>query len=119
MTYVDFVQYAAGVLLIAGSLFGALAGLGVLRLPDLYTRMHAASKAGAVGAGFILLAVALAGFDGPVALRATLGILFLLLTTPIAAHLLARAAFHVGVLPSANTNFNEMQEVGQSTPSQL
>ena len=115
MTLVDVVQYAAGVLVMAGALFGALAGLGVLRLPDLYTRMHAASKAGAVGAGFILLAVALAGFDGPVALRAILGILFVLLTTPIAAHLLARAAFHAGVMPSANTNFNEMKEVKQST----
>lgn len=115
MILVDVVQYVAGVLLLAGALFGALAGVGVLRLPDLYTRMHAASKAGAVGAGFILLAVALAGFDGPVALRAILGILFVLLTTPIGAHLLARAAFHAGVMPSANTNFNEMKEVKQST----
>lgn len=115
MTFVDLVQYAAGVLLLAGAAFGALAGFGMLRLPDLYTRMHAASKAGAVGAGFILLAVALASFDGSVALRALLGIIFVLLTTPLAAHLLARAAFHAGVMPSPNTNLTEMPEVAKST----
>ncbi|HEV7276108.1 MAG TPA: monovalent cation/H(+) antiporter subunit G [Devosiaceae bacterium] len=119
MTVVDIVQYAAGVLLLAGAAFGALAGFGMLRLPDLYTRMHAASKAGAVGAGFVLLAVALASFDGAVALRALLGILFVLLTTPLAAHLLARAAFHAGVMPSPNTNLSEMPEVPPSTTGSL
>lgn len=119
MTIVDLVQYTAGFLLLAGATFGALAGLGMLRLPDLYTRMHAASKAGAVGSGFILLAVALAGFDGPVALRALLGILFVLLTTPLAAHLLARAAYQAGVMPSPNTNLSEMPEVPSSTTDPL
>lgn len=119
MTVVDIAQYAAGILLLAGAGFGALAGFGLLRLPDLYTRMHAASKAGAVGSGFILLAVALAGFDGPVALRAFLGILFILLTTPLAAHLLARAAFQAGIRPAANTNLSEMPEVARSTSDLL
>lgn len=106
-------QYVAAFLVVLGALFSALAGLGVLRLPDLYTRMHAASKAGAVGAGLILLAVAVASFDGPVALRAVLGILFVLLTAPISAHLLARAAYHAGVQPSTNTSLNEIETIGQ------
>lgn len=117
MTIVDSVQYIGAALVVLGALFGALAGLGVLRLPDLYTRMHAASKAGAVGAGLALLAVAVVGLDGSVALRAVLGILFLLLTTPISAHLLARAAYHAGIRPLTNNSLNEMETIADSKSS--
>jgi multicomponent Na+:H+ antiporter subunit G len=85
--------YAGCVLLLLGAGFSLLAAIGVLRLPDLYTRMHAASKAGAVGGGLVLLAVALLSFDVAIALRAIVGIGFLLLTTPVSAHLLARASY--------------------------
>lgn len=88
----DLITYLGCVLLLIGSAFTLLAAIGVLRLPDLYTRMHAASKAGAVGGGLILLAVALTSLDGSVALRAILGTVFLLLTTPVSAHLLARVS---------------------------
>jgi multicomponent Na+:H+ antiporter subunit G len=108
MTVLDWVQYAATALVVTGSIFSFLAALGILRLPDLYTRMHAASKAGAVGAGLMLLGVALASLEGAVILRALLGILFLLLTTPVSAHLLARAAYRAGVAPVASTNINDL-----------
>jgi multicomponent Na+:H+ antiporter subunit G len=110
MSFADLPLMAAALLLVAGGLFSFLAALGVLRLPDLYTRMHAASKAGAVGAGLLLLAVAvvsLAELDAAVSLRAILGILFLLLTTPVSAHLLARAAYRAGVQPHPLTSINE------------
>lgn len=87
----DFAIYAGCVVLLLGAAFTLVASIGVLRLPDLLTRMHAASKAGTVGGGLVLLAVALMCFDAGVALRAVVGIVFLLLTTPVAAHLLARA----------------------------
>ena len=64
---------------------------------------YAASKAGVVGAGLILLAVAAAAFDAAVALRAVLGIVFLILSTPVSAHLLARAAFKAGQKPDSRT----------------
>lgn len=108
MNLADIEQIVAAILLVAGSLFAAIAGLGVLRLPDLYTRMHAASKAGAVGAGLILLGVAFAALDYAVVLRSVLGILFLLLTTPVSAHLLARSALRAGVKPASATNINEL-----------
>ena len=92
----DFIVLLSCVLLLLGSLFTFLAALGLLRLPDLYTRMHAASKAGVVGGGLILLAVAFMSQDAAVAIRAIIGILFLLLTTPVAAHLLAKASLSVG-----------------------
>lgn len=92
----DIVFFLGGGLLILGAMFTLIASIGVIRLPDLYTRMHAASKAGAVGGGLILLAVALVGLDAAVALRALIGIGFILLTTPLAAHLLARASYASG-----------------------
>src|SRR5690606_18040263 len=84
--------YLGCVLLLIGALFCLVAAIGVIRLPDLLSRMHAASKAGAVGGGFILLAVMVMSFDIGVAMRAIVGIAFLLLTTPVGAHLLARAS---------------------------
>ena len=90
---VEAALYLAAVLMVLGAVFSLLASIGVLRFPDLLTRMHAASKAGAVGGGLLLLAVALVSLDAAVALRALLGIVFLLLTTPLGAHLLARVSY--------------------------
>ncbi|SFV35973.1 multicomponent Na+:H+ antiporter subunit G [Devosia crocina] len=106
---VDLALYLGGVLLVFGALFCLLAAVGVIRLPDLYTRMHAASKAGAVGGGLILLAVAVTCFDTGVFLRAIVGILFLLLTTPISAHLLARASYLTGYKPSESTHRDDLK----------
>lgn len=101
-------QYMAAALVLAGGVFGLLAAIGIVRLPDLYTRLHAASKAGVVGAGLILVAVAMISTDAAVVLRALLGIVFLLLSTPIAAHLLARAAYKAGELPTVGTTIEEI-----------
>ncbi len=103
-------QYAAAILMLAGSLFCLLAAVGLLRLPDIYTRMHAASKAGTMGTGLLLTAIALVAFDGAIILRAIAGFVFLLLTAPVAAHLLARAAYLSGHEPSDMTIINDMDE---------
>lgn len=92
----DIALCLGGGLLILGAIFTLLAAVGVVRLPDLYTRMHAASKAGAVGGGLVLIAVALISMDAAVAVRAIIGVIFVLLTTPVAAHLLARASYIAG-----------------------
>ena len=100
--------WLVALLVVLGSLFCFLAALGMLRLPDLYTRLHAASKAGVVGSGLILVAVAVMSLDSAIVLRALLGIAFLLLTTPVSAHLLARAAWRSGVAPTAATAVNDL-----------
>lgn len=99
----DIALCLGGALLILGAIFTLLAAVGVVRLPDLYTRMHAASKAGAVGGGLILLAVALVSMDAAVVLRAVIGIIFVLLTTPVSAHLLARASYIAGYRAEEST----------------
>ncbi|MCL6709607.1 monovalent cation/H(+) antiporter subunit G [Pseudomonas sp. R2.Fl] len=84
------------VLIVGGALFSLVAAIGVNRLPDLYTRMHAASKAGTVGSGLLLLAVGVHAGDLAIFSRAVAGFLFFILTAPISAHLLAKAAHQVG-----------------------
>jgi multicomponent Na+:H+ antiporter subunit G len=94
-------SYLAATLMLIGAIFCALAALGVLRFPDLYTRLHAASKAGPLGAGLILLAAGLASGDVLILARCVLGLVFLILVSPVSAHLLARAALRSGTaLPS-------------------
>lgn len=112
---VEILHYIAGVLLIIGAVFSLLAVVGILRLPDLYTRMHAASKAGTVGSGAVLVAIALVAFDGAVILRALAGIVFFMLTAPISAHLLARAAYIAGYKPYDKTVLNELETRGSET----
>ena len=76
--------------LIAGTFFTLVAALGVLRMPDIYMRTHAATKAGTFGIGMIVLAVALFFMDTAVTSRVVGIMLFLIMTAPVAAHLLGK-----------------------------
>jgi multicomponent Na+:H+ antiporter subunit G len=90
--------------LFAGTAFALIGAAGILRFPDLYTRMHAASKAGTLGSGFCLLAIALLAPSADVSTRAIAAVFFFLLTAPISAHLLARAAMKSGYRPLMGRN---------------
>lgn len=90
-------EWLAGIAMALGSLLMAIAALGILRLPDLFMRMHASSKAGALGLALQILAVAIYFDDLSVSVKAVAGILFFLLTAPVAAHMIGRAAYHVGI----------------------
>jgi multicomponent Na+:H+ antiporter subunit G len=85
-----------GALLCLGTLFTLIASLGVLRMPDLYTRMHAATKAGTVGLASLLLAVAVAIPEITVISRVIGTMLFIFITAPVAAHLLGKAMLESG-----------------------
>lgn len=90
-------DFIAAVLLIVGGLAMLLAGVGILRMPDLFMRMQSATKASTLGAGCSLLAVAVHFGELGVTTRALLIIAFLFLTAPVAAHVIARAAYATGV----------------------
>lgn len=79
--------------LIAGGAFAAIAGLGLMRFPDVLMRMHASTKAGTLGVGLTVVSVAIFFADDLVSTKAVLIVLFLLLTAPVAAHLIGRAAY--------------------------
>jgi multicomponent Na+:H+ antiporter subunit G len=100
-------SYAAAALMLIGAFFCAVAALGVLRFPDIYTRLHAASKAGPLGAGLILLSVAFASEDVNIAVRSVLGLVFLIVTAPVSGHLLARAARLAGIVPANVTSIRD------------
>lgn len=86
----------ASVLVLAGAVFAAVAGLGVLRFGDVFLRMHAATKAGTLGVGLLAIAAAVVMPADNVIARTVLIIAFLLLTAPVAAHLVGRAAWRNG-----------------------
>lgn len=90
---------AAAFCLVLGAAIALLAAIGLLRLPDLYTRMHAASKAGTAGSGLILLALALQSGEGALWIKCLAAIAFFFLTAPVSAHLLAKAARLAGAEP--------------------
>jgi multicomponent Na+:H+ antiporter subunit G len=85
------------VFLLVGAILMLLAAVGALRMPDLPMRMHATTKAGALGSGLIMLAVAVMFADTAVSARVLAIIVFIMLTAPVAAHVIARAGYFVGV----------------------
>jgi multicomponent Na+:H+ antiporter subunit G len=91
----------SGILVAALALLGAtlvlVACVGLLRLPDLYTRMHASTKPATLGVSLIVAALAIHSGELGVAVRSLLIVLFFLVTAPVAAHRLGHAAYRAGV----------------------
>ena len=87
----------AGVVLIVGSLFLFLAGVSLLRLPDLLMRLSASTKAVAFGAGLVFTAVAIFFHEVATDARAIAGLIFFAITAPIAGTVIARSARRTGV----------------------
>jgi multicomponent Na+:H+ antiporter subunit G len=104
----------ASIALLLGSFFCLLAAVGMLRLPDTLIRMHAGTKAGTLGAGLVLLAEALYYAETGITLRAMTAVAFLLLTAPVAAHLIGRAAYHQGIRLYEKTWFDALQQDRQA-----
>ena len=101
----------ATLLLIGGAFFTAIAAIGVIRLPDTYTRLHAASKSSTLGVGMTLLGVFtyFAYFHAEIDSQLLLAIIFLFVSSPVGAHMIARSAFHSDVEPYKLTILNELK----------
>lgn len=99
MTAIMIYDILTGVFTIIGVFFTVVAAIGLIRLPDIYSRAHAASKSATLGVMFVLFAALLHVwvdqriFDA----RLLLGLFFVLLTAPVGGHLIARAAHAQGV----------------------
>ncbi len=96
-------------LMLTGAFFMFLAGLGMLRMPDLFLRMSSTAKASTLGAGLILLAAAIHFDNFGIATRAIAISVFLLLTAPVAAHMIGRAAYFDGVPLWKGTVLDELR----------
>jgi multicomponent Na+:H+ antiporter subunit G len=97
------------VLLAVGSLFGLLASIGIVRLSDVFMRMHAMAKATTFGLGCLLLAAALVWEDIFVASKCLAAIALLFATLPVAAQIIGRAAVHSGVALDERTVVNDLK----------
>jgi multicomponent Na+:H+ antiporter subunit G len=87
------------VLLLGGGAFVMIGGIGLLRLPDFYTRLHAAGMTDTLGAGLIILGMMVAGGLSLVTVKLVLLGAFIFLTSPTATHAVANAAFTAGLEP--------------------
>jgi len=96
--------------MLVGAAFMLVAAIGVLRFPDLFTRMQAGTKAGTLGIGCLLAAVAMHFGEMVVSAHALLITLFFMLTSPVAMHRVGRAAHRIGVPLWEGTHRDELRE---------
>lgn len=109
----DILHLIGGGLVIAGTLLTLLGGIGVMRFPDVYTRIHAASLTDTGGATLVLVGLGLISGLTAETLKLALVWVFVMLTTPAAANALANAAFSAGHTPRIGT-FQIMKGVDAS-----
>ena len=95
----DITFFASWVCLVAGGVFCVTGALGLVRMPDFYTRMHAASVTDTLGAGLILLGLVLQAGLTLVAVKLLMIGLLIFFTSPAATHALAKAAYARGLKP--------------------
>ncbi|MFS1439124.1 monovalent cation/H(+) antiporter subunit G [Shewanella sp. 10N.286.48.A6] len=92
-------EISSGLCLLIGSFLCFSGGIGIIRFPDFYTRMHAASVTDTLGASSILIGLMLQSPNGLVLIKLVLILVFTLFINPSASHALAKAALHNGLLP--------------------
>jgi multicomponent Na+:H+ antiporter subunit G len=92
-------ELATWALMVAGGLFTMIGALGLVRMPELYTRMHAASVIDTLGAGLLLVGMMLAAGLSLVSLKLLFILGLLVFTGPVVTHALARAALHENIRP--------------------
>ena len=99
MTFELIRQWLGGGLVLVGSLFMIIGAVGLIRLPDVFTRMHGSSVSDTLGGGLILLGLMIIAGVSLVAVKLAILLLFFGLMSPVSTHAIARAALHAGVKP--------------------
>lgn len=108
------IELAAVVFIVIGSLLGVLSAIGLIRLPDVYLRSHAATKSATLGVLFVLAGAFLYLLikEGHLSVKLLLGILFVFITSPVAGHLNGRAAYRSGVPLWRKSVRDDLKEAG-------
>ena len=102
---------ASWVLLVGGGLFVIVGGIGLLRLPDFYTRIHAAGITDTLGTWMILLGLVLQAESALVIAKLVVLLFFMIATSPLAAHAVAKAAYLRGLDPLQGRELIDRREV--------
>ena len=103
------IEIISGIIILIGAFFILISAIGLIRMPDLFTRMSATTKASTLGVGLVLLGTALFWHDIGISARAIIIITFLFLTAPVAAHIIGRAAYFDKVSLWKNTKVDELK----------
>ena len=105
-------EWIAAGLILLGTALTLLSAIGLIRLPDVYTRSHAASKSTTLGVLFILLGAFMFFWinEGYVSIRLLLGIFFVFLTAPVAGHIICRAAYRSNVKLADRTVHDDLKK---------
>jgi multicomponent Na+:H+ antiporter subunit G len=106
--------------MILGTFLVFVAGVGLVRFPDVFCRMHAAGKAGTLGISFIIISsvICFAGTDNSILVRGLVAIFFQFLTTPTATHLLARSSYIKNYPLTDRTVVDELEGMIPSLPDE-
>lgn len=112
------ITISSGFFLLVGSFLCFSGGIGLLRFPDFYTRMHAAGVTDTLGAGMILIGLMIISTDILVFSKLVLVLLLTLLIGPTTSHVLAKAAYHNGLMPKNLSNYdkNNDKDTSSSNP---
>lgn len=109
----EILEWTAVLLVLFGSIISVISAFGLIKLPDVYTRSHAATKSSTLA----VLACLLGAFiyfwshDGYVSIRLILGIIFVFITAPVAGHLVCRAAYRSRVPLAQNSGEDELKPI--------
>jgi multicomponent Na+:H+ antiporter subunit G len=103
-------DYLSLIIMLTGVVFILIAALGLLRMPDLFLRMSTTTKAATLGVGLVFIGAALSFRELGVTTRALAIVVFLLLTAPVGAHMLGRAAHMGGIELWKNTVTDELRD---------
>jgi multicomponent Na+:H+ antiporter subunit G len=104
------IEIISGIIILLGSFFILISAIGIIRMPDLFTRMSATTKASTLGVGLVLLGTALFWQDIGISSRSIIIIIFLFLTAPVAAHIIGRAAYFDKVPLWNKTKVDELKD---------
>ncbi|MEH7886175.1 monovalent cation/H(+) antiporter subunit G [Bacillus sp. JJ1609] len=118
MTEMEIAKFFAALFILVGAFLSLVTAFGLIRLPDVYTRNHAASKSATMGVMLVLLGTFLYFWfiEDHFNSRLLLGIGFIFLTSPVAGHLISRAAYNSGIKLSDKTVQDDLAKARKSMP---
>lgn len=107
------VEWIAVIIILLASIMSLVSALGLIRMPDVYTRSHSATKSSTLAVMLALLGAFIYfwAHEGEISVRLLLGIVFVFLTAPVAGHLICRAAYRSGVKLSEQSGEDALKDV--------
>lgn len=106
-------EWIAAILLVLGALLMLIASIGIVRLPDIYLRMHAATKAPSLGVFLMVAGIVIYFMDFWLSVKGLLIILFIFMTTPVGAHMLSRVSHMLKIRQTGNMKTDEFPDPDQ------